>query len=271
MTDRYVFYMDECGTLTSCKGDSNENSELNEFCFAIGGVIVPFEVTKNIIDTVKSFKQKWDIPNLHGSKIRGHRKPFRFLENKKNKKKFISELEKIIINSNVIVHACVICRPGYRDRYKKKYPDRSRWDMSKTAFEISVERATKFALNSERILDVAFEQSGRKEDEKIKGYFENLKKNGSSFSAENSKKYSPLTENHYNKYLGKIWSDGKRNELLNLADLVLHPIVSAGLGKDNRAYNTFVENKMLINYKNQDSNVAVKYSCFDGKYNKQKA
>ena len=38
LVDRYVFFMDDCGTLASCKGDSNEDSILNKLCFALGGV-----------------------------------------------------------------------------------------------------------------------------------------------------------------------------------------------------------------------------------------
>ena len=269
LVDRYVFFMDDCGTLASCKGDSNEDSILNKLCFALGGVIVPKEKVKDISNNIKYFKKKWDIPNLHGNKIRNKKGKFNFLNDKKKADDFFSVLDEIIINSKATVHACVICRPGYRDRYSKKFSDASRWDMSKTAFDISVERATKFALNSGRILDLVYEKSGKKEDKKIVGYFKDLKEKGTNFSVKNSNKYKPLVEINYDNYLGNIWSDGKRNELLNLADLVLHPVVSSTMGKDNRAYNTFVENKMLIDYKSEDNNVAVKYSCFDKKYYKK--
>ena len=138
--------------------------------------------------------------------------------------------------------------------------------MSKTAFDISVERAAKFAMKNGRKLDVVYERTGEKEDRLLEGYFSDLKAVGLGFCAENSKQYGPLTGAQFTDHLNVIWPDGKGNPLLQLADLVVHPISHITCGKRNRAYDQLIGRKMLLDFKHEDRAVGVKYSCYDGDY-----
>ncbi|ASY61157.1 hypothetical protein SS05631_a47740 (plasmid) [Sinorhizobium sp. CCBAU 05631] len=106
------------------------------FSFGLGGIIVPSEAVHEISSATNDFCTRWDVPVLHGNKIRGARGSFGFLK----KARFFQELEEVLIDDRIPAHACVICRPGYRDRYHDKHPEGVRWQMSRTAFDISVER-----------------------------------------------------------------------------------------------------------------------------------
>jgi hypothetical protein len=264
---KFVFFMDDFGTRTTCKGVSNASSPAHEFSFALGGIIVASEDIDDLAKNVTAFCEKWDVPALHGNKIRSGKGKFGFLKNDTGKKAaFFSELDNLVLDERLTAHACVICRPGYRDRYLAKHPDSTRWAMSKTAFDISVERAAKFAMRGGRQLDVVYERTGAKEDRLLESYFADLKTAGMGFCVENSKQYGPLTGTQFTDHLNVIWPDGKANSLLQLADLVVHPVSHVTCGKKNRAYDQLVSRKLLLDFKHEDNAVGVKYSCFDGEY-----
>ena len=264
--DSYTYYMDDFGTRTVCGSEVNISSRANEFSFSLGGIIVKKSDVSSLAADVKSFCRKWNIEHLHGHKIRTKKGSFGFLDNVKIKEKFLTVLELVILKSKIIVHGCVICRPGYRDRYQSKYADCSRWAMSKTAFDISVERAAKFARANNAKLTVVFEGSGKKEDKLFKKYFDDLKSTGTQFSPVTSARYSPLKATEMVETLDKIWSDSKRNPLLQIADLMVHPISQITLGNNNHAYDQLVEHKMLLDFHHADPLISIKYSCYDGKY-----
>jgi hypothetical protein len=267
LTSKYVFYMDDFGTRTTCKGETSALSPAHELSFALGGVIVESEDVEALAENVKAFCDKWNVPALHGNKIRSGKGKFGFLKKDAGKKKtFFFELDQLVLDDRLIAHACVICRPGYRDRYLKKYPDSTRWAMSKTAFDISVERAAKLAMQRGWKLDVVYERTGQKEDRLLERYFADLKAAGMAFSAESSKHYGPLTGSQFASHLNRIRPDGKGNPLLQLADLVVHPVSHVTCGKHNRAYDQLVDRKMLLDFKHEDEAVGVKYSCYDGEY-----
>lgn len=232
-----------------------------------GGVIVASEDVDALSNKVEAFCNRWEVPALHGNKIRSGKGKFGFLKKDNDRRNaFFSELNRLVLDDRLIAHACVICRPGYRDRYLEKYPDGIRWAMSKTAFDISVERAAKLAMKAGRRLDVVYERSGKKEDRLIEGYFEDLKVAGMRFCADNSKQYGPMTRAQFADLLNVIWADGKGNPLLQLADLFVHPLSQVTCGKQNRAYEQLVDRKMLLDFKHEDDAVGVKYSCYDGEY-----
>ena len=54
--------------------------------------------------------------------------------------------------------------------------------------------------------------------------------------------------------------------MLQLADLVVHPVSQVTSGTHNRAYDQLVSRQMLLDFKHEDHTVGVKYSCFDGEY-----
>lgn len=264
---KFIFYMDDFGTRTTCKGGTNAHSPAHELSFALGGVIIASEHVEAISMNVKAFCKKWDVPALHGNKIRSGKGKFGFLrKSEKSREMFFSDLEALVLDDRLIAHACVICRPGYRDRYLNRYPEGIRWAMSKTAFDISVERAAKLAIWYDRKLDVVYERSGQKEDRLLERYFNDLKAGGLAFSVENSKRYKPLAGEQFTDRLNTIWPDGKSNPLLQLADLFVHPVSHAACGKPNRAYDQLVGRKMLLDFKHDDNAVGIKYSCYDGEY-----
>lgn len=267
MNRKYVFYMDDFGTRTTCKGVTSATSPAHELSFALGGVIVASEDVDALSNKVDAFCEKWEVPALHGNKIRSGKGKFGFLKKDEDRKQtFFTELNELVLDDRLIAHACVICRPGYRDRYLEKYTDGIRWAMSKTAFDISVERAAKMAMRNGRQLDVVYERTGKKEDRLLEGYFADLKVAGMGFCADNSKKYGPLTDAQFADHLNVIWPDGKGNPLLQLADLIVHPVSQITCGKPNRAYEQLVDRKMLLDFKHEEEAVGVKYSCYDGEY-----
>lgn len=259
--------MDDFGTRTTCKGATTASSPAHELSFALGGVIVALEDVDALSENLKAFCEKWDVPSLHGNKIRSGKGKFGFLKKDEEKRKaFFIDLDNLVLDDRLIAHACVVCRPGYRDRYLSKYPNGTRWDMSKTAFDISVERAAKLAMQDGRSLDVVYERTGVKEDRLLERYFKDLKNAGLGFCTQNSASYGPLSSEQFTQHLNVIWPDGKGNPLLQLADLVVHPVSHITCGKQNRAYNQLVEREMLLDFKHEDEAVGVKYSCYDGEY-----
>lgn len=267
LSNKYLFFMDDFGTRTTCNGASDASSPPHEYSFALGGVIVASGHVEALSKKVRAFCESWGVPALHGNKIRSGKGKFGFLKKDEEKRaQFFAQLEDLVLDERLIAHACVICRPGYRDRYLEKYPQHIRWAMSKTAFDISVERAAKFARYNDCTLDVVYERTGEKEDRLVERYFSDLKATGLGFSDEGSKQYSPLSGTELAACLNVIWADGKGNPLLQLADLVLHPICHVTSGKENRAYRQLREHELLLDFKHKDDAVGVKYSCYDGEY-----
>ena len=61
---------------------------------------------------------------------------------------FMEDLTTIITSLPIIVHACVVSRQGYHNRYLDKYGDNT-WEMMKSAFSILVERSVKFVSDKD--------------------------------------------------------------------------------------------------------------------------
>jgi hypothetical protein len=77
--------------------------------------------------------------------------------------RFHQELTQMITACPFTVHACVISRSGYHQRYLELYGDNT-WEMTKTAFSIVVERAAKFVAKQDGKMMVYYEKMGREED-----------------------------------------------------------------------------------------------------------
>ena len=86
LNSKYVFYMDDFGTRTTCKGATNAFSPAHELSFALGGVIVASEDVDALSKNLKAFCEKWDVPSLHGNKIRSGKGKFGFLKKDEKKK-----------------------------------------------------------------------------------------------------------------------------------------------------------------------------------------
>ena len=273
MSGRLTFFVDDFGTRTICRADTTPTPErANEFSFGLGGLIVDSDDVPAVGRSVEEFCAKWKVPGLHGNKIRSKKGKFSFLKaSEQLREEFLAELEALVLDQRIIPHACVVCRPGYRDRYAGRHSESTRWEMCKTAFDISVERAAKFAVERGCELDIVYERTGRKEDRLLEKYFQDLSTLGTAFDGETSERYSPLEQATLHATLRSIRPDGKSNSMLQLADLVLHPLCHITTGKPNRAHQMFRERAMIIDYKSGDETVAVKYSCYDDSYGSWKA
>ncbi|RBW57608.1 DUF3800 domain-containing protein [Phaeobacter gallaeciensis] len=266
-TGRLVYFIDDFGARTLLKRELPEGAPLNESAFALGGIIVRSEDIENLSASVESLCKQFEVPALHGNTIRVKKGKFAFLKRDAERAKtFMNELEALVVDERITANACVICRPGYRDRYGGENMDASKWEMCRTAFDISVERAAKLARSWDRTLSVVYEKTGKKEDRLLDGYFKSLKMNGTGFDVDNSQGYGPLSSSNFGETLGSIRGDGKNNQMLQIADLVLHPLCHRVSGKKNRAYEELCKKELLIDYRHESENVAIKYSCFDGEY-----
>lgn len=264
----FVFFMDDFGTRTMCRPGEALPMEAHIFSFGLGGIIVRSDAVDELSTKTKEFCNRWGVPELHGNKIRSGKGKFGFLKTDPERRDlFFADLEDLIIDERIVAHACVICRPGYRDRYYEKHAEGSRWQMSKTAFDISVERAAKYARRSGCGLSIAYERCGEKEDRLIESYFKTLREKGTGFDRDNSAKHQPLTKSELQESLISIWPDGKSNPMLQLADLVLHPLGHRPTGLKNRAYDRMSEAGQIMDARGEgNETIAVKYSCYDEPY-----
>ena len=69
LNKKYIFFMDDFGTRTMCKGGANVYSSAHDFSFALGGVVVASEDVDALSKNVRAFCNKWEVPALHGHKM----------------------------------------------------------------------------------------------------------------------------------------------------------------------------------------------------------
>ena len=165
----------------------------------------------------------------------------------------------------VIGLACVIDRPGYNHRYKAQYAA-DRWSLCKTAFNIAVERAAKYALDVDHRLRVSPERCNKSEDRTLRGYYDELKTKGMPFARDNSEKYGPLTPEQFRQTLYEFKPKYKSSPMAQFADLYLWPLCMGGYHASNRVYAKLKQDGKLIDcVVNADATgtLGTKYSCFD--------
>jgi hypothetical protein len=178
---------------------------------------------------------------------------------------FYEELYQFMRDAPVVGLACVIDRPGYNHRYRERYAN-ERWSLCKTAFNIAVERAAKYAHGLNYRLRVSPERCNKPEDAVIRAYYDNLVKEGMPFAKDNSEKYGPLTEAQFREILYEFKPKFKSSPMVQLADLYLWPLCMGGYHASNRTYERLKQDKKLIDcLLNADDCVTlgIKYSCFD--------
>ena len=194
MTKVMNFYMDNSGTRHP-DHDPGKRPAHGYDWFALGGVLVKKEDENAARDMHGEFCNDWDIDYpIHSVEVRGTTIGFSWLKDLSadESKEFYEDLYLLMRDAPVIGLACVIDRPGYNDRYREKY-GRQRWALCKTAFNVAVERAAKFARKEEYRLRVAPERCNKPEDALLKQYYEELKTTGLPFAPDTSEKYRPLT------------------------------------------------------------------------------
>ena len=260
--EEFSLYLDESG---SPKPSPNDQTAF----FAMGGVIIRRGQENNIKLLLDEFKNKWNINlniPLHGTDMRSKKKNFRFLENLSQNKlnDFYRDLHSVVLQSDVIIHGCVISRQGYIDRYKEKYGTKT-WEMMKSSFSILIERSAKYVNKQKGKLMVYYEKAGRTEDKQIQEYFQDIRKNGLPFNKHTSQKYNPYSSNSLSTVLSGIEGKSKNNPVMQIADYCLHPIADMKKHPNNRAYKYFQNKKLIV-----DSNInteeieeiGIKYYCY---------
>lgn len=267
MPDIINFYVDDSGTRRPNKRNGRAPAHGYDW-FAIGGVLIKEEDEEPARNMHNAFCQRWGIESpLHSVEIRGVKDNFAWIGSlsKQDNKNFYEELYCLLRDAPVIGLACVIDRPGYRDRYNERYGNQP-WMLCKTAFSISVERAAKYAMDLNRKLRIFVERCNKAEDKWILGYYNDMKKNGMPFNKETSSKYNPAQTAELSNILYDLKFKQKTSPMIQIADLFLWPISIGGYHKGNRTYKRLMEDGKLVECVLPEGAVhtrGTKYSCFD--------
>ena len=262
-------YVDDSGSRHPDHVNSNASSHGYDW-FSLGGVLIRNEDEVAARALITAFKSRWpqigESP-LHSVEIRHKTGNFRWMLSldKGQHDAFFNGLDGLVAALPVTGIACVIDRPGYNDRYRTIY-GRQRWSLCKTAFNILVERATKYALEHGGKLRILQERCSRKEDSILRTYYQSLKDNGHPFDTTNAMRYSPLSAEDYRNVLYEFKLKYKSSPLVQIADLFLWPMSIGGYHGENKPYRWLVSNGKLIDCTIPDEAIqtmGIKYSCFD--------
>ncbi|MEG3617020.1 DUF3800 domain-containing protein [Magnetovibrio sp. PR-2] len=266
-TPSFHLYIDDSGTRLPDKSQPiTRNDGLDHF--ALGGVLIASEDIHSTTRQHEEFCERFNIDYpLHSHSIRTQKNAFRWLKHdSKRANSFHSALESYLCNLPIKCHACVVHRPGYNARYEHLY-GQARWELSKSAYTIVVERALKYARHHGRKLIVYVEQTGKREDRAIRDYHAHMREHGMYFDANRSQAYSPLAEDDFTKYLLKTPQfTTKYHPIMQIADLVLFPLVKGGYDKTYRPYAALHSaNRLIDQHLPQElaDEACVKYYCFD--------
>jgi hypothetical protein len=260
-----ALYIDESGSPKPNPKDSAQH-------FALGGVLLERKNEQIVELAISGFKERWGIAPatpLHGSEIRSKKSNFAWLGklSSQEQQRFQADLTQTITSLPIIVHACVVSRPGYLGRYLEKYGTQT-WGMMRSAFAILVERSAKYAITQSGSIMIFHEKAGKIEDRLMKEYFREIRSSGHPFDASNASKYSPLNNSELAKHLQGIEGKSKQNSILQVADLCLYPIARSMDAPDNQAYVAMKEANLLIDCSLQPEqleSLGIKYYCFDNK------
>lgn len=273
MAEVMSLYLDDSGTRNPDRNPSDTVPRHGHDWFALGGILIRDDEERPVRDEYRRFCEEWAIKSaLHSSEIRTRSEGFKWLGklDQATADKFYSQLGKLVTFPAITALACVVDRPGYNFRYLNQY-GRKRWALCKTAFNIVVERAAKFARRKGCRLRVYVERGDKSADARLKGYYEELRSNGLPFDSETSAKYAPLAQPEMRRTLFEFGLKYKSSPMMQVADLCLYPICIGGYDSSNRAYRELHNAGTLINTKLRPEEVAsegIKYSCWDLQVNK---
>lgn len=260
----YNYYIDDSGT-RQLDRKATVAAHGNDW-FALGGVLVDEEDEADLREKIAAVKNNWDIQYpFHSSEIRARSGNFRWLTDSNKRAAFLTELQSLICNAQVVGLACVIDRPGYKARYEEKY-GRQKWSLCKTAFCIAIERAARFADQRGGRLRVFVERSDKHSERALKTYYEALRQEGMPFNQTNSAKYGPLSAERLAALLFDFKVKQKTSPIMQLADLYLYPICRGGYESNYQPYRALVDSGRLIESHIPSETAEVcgsKYSCFE--------
>ena len=264
MVDVINFYMDDSGTRHPSKIDSYTHGDRH---FALGGVLIHDDDEKIARELYHEFCKNWGIDYpLHSYEIRNKKKNFSWLEDASDTdfEKFMSQLTSLLVDVPVIGHACVVDRAGHRKRFEELYNE-DQWCLTRTTFNIAVERACKFAISKGCRLRVAPERCNKVEDAKLKEYYNGLKISGHPFNEGQAAQYQPLNADTFQNTLYEFKPKYKSSPMAQLADLYLWPIIQGKYAPGYRPYVKLISERKLIDAhltEEQLPELGIKYSSF---------
>jgi hypothetical protein len=267
MSKAYCLFLDDSGPRDPDRKPDERGSRWD--WFALGGVLVDEARLHEAESLVGAFRMKW--PQLkespfHSYEIRNKTAGFRWLADcsASVQTQFYAEVTELIQALPIHVLATVVDRPGYNARYMTPYGPR-RWKLCRTAFLIVVERAAKFARSEGARLRVYVERTDRPNEERLKGYYEEMRADGLPFDSKRSEGYAPLTAEELRATLFEFRVKTKTSKMMQIADLVLWPVCVGGYTDENRNHQQLVQGGKLLDHLCTAENrlLGVKYSCFD--------
>lgn len=268
MAEIINLYIDDSGTRHPDKKSCPLGSHQYDW-FGLGGVMIKESDEQVARDRIFEFKALWPqigSSPLHSVEIRHKQANFKWLNSisTDERERFMNDLAALLVDLPVLGIACVIDRPSYDRRYKEQY-GRQRWALCKTAFSILIERASKHAINSDCKLRVMAEKCSKKEDRKLKSYYEDIKTSGQPFDTKNSARYTPLESNDFSDVLHEFRVKEKSSPLMQIADIYLWPMCIGGYDANNRSFTLLQDRSKLIDsiYPDLSDSMGVKYFCFD--------
>jgi len=260
------FYMDDSGTRTPNRKPLTFDPAIRDF-FALGGVLINEQHEAATRKQYDEFCREWSIGYpLHSVEIRHSSGRFSWLGRQGDEyRRFMRDLTRFVTSADILGISCVIDRPGYDARYRAKY-GRRQWHLCQTAFCIVVERAAKFARRDGCKLRVMPERSCRADERRLQRYYEDLRVRGTPFDPGSSAAYVPLSSQELGETLHELRFKTKSSPLIQLADLVLWPLVLNAYGENNRPYRALERAGRLIEGRLDARDALVcgsKRSCFE--------
>ena len=240
--------------------------------FALGGVLVATAQEQECKRLYGDFKAAWpDLTGpLHITDMRARRRDFAWLErlSDDDQKRFWHHYHEFLGSLPLVGHACVIHRPGYLNRGYGQRAGEAKWNLCRTAFNIVVERAAKYASSHGGRLRVEYEGSDRDTDQAIRGYFALLKNgNGLGFDKVSEAKYEPIDPGRLGGILIDLERKDKRSKLMQIADSFVYAMARGRYEPSLDIYKALRDSGRIVDDCLQPTDQAVmgvKYSCFDG-------
>jgi len=259
-------YLDDGGI--PCPNRPSSVNERQRDYFAFGGIILKSEQVDSVKQAHEVLTSRYSIGYpLHSYEIRNATNNFVWLgTDAKKREAFLADLSVFVAALPGHATACVIHRPGYNARYQEQY-GQNRWRLCKTAYTIVVERAAKLARRVNRRLLVHVERGGKLEYQLLMQYHREMRQSGMYFDKMRSDKYAPLSTEELNStVIGKLNFVLKQHPMMQVADLLLYPIVRGRYQPSYRPYQHLVSSKRIVDSfltATEIETMGIKYSCFD--------
>jgi hypothetical protein len=266
MPSPVLFYMDDTGARHLDREPTAFDPQKPNH-FALGGILMLEEDEGAVRTAHNNLCTEWDITYpLHSVDIRHGTKNFSWVRRGTAEyADFMNDLTQMLISVPITTLACVVDRPGYDRRYRLIYP-RSMWHLCQTVFSVAIERAVKYARSLNRPLRVYVEESTKKDEKRIKGYYRALISDGMPFDAGRSERYAPLSAAEFNETLIELRFKKKSSPPMQLADLCLWPVAMFRYGRGTISYERLSDAGKLIETllpPEQHAFRGTKYSCFE--------